>query len=62
MVTVSLKPLISICALSFSISGDLDNLFDQGVIDENLYILMGTAEVYVRPLRDCSVHIALMAQ
>jgi len=46
----------------FCVSGDLDELFDQGVIDENLYILMGTAEVRVPPLRDCSADIPVMAQ
>lgn len=46
----------------FCISGDLDCLFDEGLIDENLYILMGTAEVRVPNLRDCPVDIAVMAQ
>lgn len=46
----------------FCISGDLDSLFDEGLIDENLYILMGTAEVRVPPLRDCNVDVGVMAQ
>jgi DNA-binding NtrC family response regulator len=46
----------------FCISGDLDSLFDQGLIDENLYILMGTAEVRVPPLRECNVDVGVMAQ
>jgi len=46
----------------FCVSGDLDSLFDEGLIDENLYILMGTAEVRVPPLRDCSVDVGIMAQ
>lgn len=46
----------------FCVSGDLDSLFDEGLIDENLYILMGTAEVQVPPLRDCNVDVGIMAQ
>jgi DNA-binding NtrC family response regulator len=46
----------------FCVSGDLDSLFDEGLIDENLYILMGTAEVRVPALRDCPSDIAVMAQ
>ncbi|MFP4069152.1 MAG: sigma-54-dependent transcriptional regulator [Opitutales bacterium] len=46
----------------FCISGDLDELFDQGLINESLYILMGTAEVRVPPLRDCAADIPVLAQ
>ncbi|MDQ8194926.1 response regulator [Coraliomargarita sp. SDUM461004] len=46
----------------FCVSGDLDSLFDEGLIDENLYILMGTAEVRVPPLRECQVDVGVMAQ
>lgn len=46
----------------FCINGDLDLLLDEGVIDENLYMLMGTAEVRVPPLRDCANDIAVLAQ
>ncbi|MFT5836626.1 MAG: DNA-binding NtrC family response regulator [Candidatus Azotimanducaceae bacterium] len=46
----------------FCVSGDLDSLFDKGLIDENLYILMGTANVHVPPLRDCNVDVGVMAQ
>jgi len=46
----------------FCVSGDLDSLFDEEVIDENLYILMGTAEVRVPPLRECANDIPVMAQ
>lgn len=42
--------------------GQLDNLFDEGVIDENLYILMGTAEVRVPALSECNVDVGIMAQ
>lgn len=46
----------------YCVSGDLDSLFDEGLIDENLYILIGTAEVRVPPLRECNVDIGVMAQ
>lgn len=46
----------------FCVNGDLDTLFDEGRIDENLYILMGTAEVRVPALRDCAADIAILAQ
>ena len=46
----------------FCANGDLDVLFDEGRIDEDLYILMGTAEVCVPALRDCALDIAILAQ
>lgn len=46
----------------FCANGDLDALFDEGRIDEGLYILMGTAEVCVPALRDCVLDIAILAQ
>ncbi len=46
----------------FCVSGDLDTLYDEGVIDENLYILMGTAEVQVPSLSECSADVPFMAQ
>ncbi|TVP78506.1 MAG: response regulator [Puniceicoccaceae bacterium] len=46
----------------FCLNDDLDVLFDLGLIDENLYILMGTAEVRVPPLRDCHTEVGIMAQ
>lgn len=46
----------------FCLSQDLDTLFDQQQIDESLYILMGTAEVQVPPLRECQADIGIMAQ
>jgi DNA-binding NtrC family response regulator len=46
----------------FCANGDLDALFDEGRIDEDLYILMGTAEVCVPALRDCVLDIAILAQ
>jgi len=46
----------------FCVTGDLDVLFDEEVIDENLYILMGTAEVRVPSLKACANDIPIMAQ
>ncbi|CAA6678908.1 MULTISPECIES: response regulator [unclassified Lentimonas] len=46
----------------FCVRGDLDELFDEGRIDEHLYILMGTAEVRVPALRECASDIAILAQ
>lgn len=46
----------------FCVSGDLDSLYDEGLIDENLYILMGTAEVQVPSLADCAADVPFMAQ
>jgi DNA-binding NtrC family response regulator len=46
----------------FCVTGNLDTLFDEEAIDENLYILMGTAEVCVPRLNDCPEDIAIMAQ
>jgi DNA-binding NtrC family response regulator len=46
----------------YCVTGDLDSLFDEGLINENLYILMGTAEVRVPPLRECNVDVGVMAQ
>jgi DNA-binding NtrC family response regulator len=46
----------------FCVSGDLDSLFDEAVIDENLYILMGTAEVTVPSLNECQADVDVMAQ
>lgn len=46
----------------FCVTGDLDELFDEGCIDEDLYILMGTAEVCVPSLHDCAEDVAIMAQ
>jgi DNA-binding NtrC family response regulator len=46
----------------FCLNHDLDSLMDQEQIDESLYILMGTTEVGVPPLRECQADIAVMAQ
>lgn len=46
----------------FCLCEDIDSLFDKELIDENLYILMGTAEITVPALRDCAKDIPIMAQ
>lgn len=46
----------------FCLNQDLDSLMDQEQIDESLYILMGTMEVRVPPLREVQADIAVMAQ
>jgi two-component system NtrC family response regulator len=46
----------------FCLSGDLDELFDDGDIDEDLYILMGTAEVRVPSMNECTLDIGVIAQ
>lgn len=46
----------------FCVSRDLDSLLNEGLIDDNLYILMGTAEVRVPPLRECQADTGIMAQ
>lgn len=48
--------------LIFCLSGDLDDLFDQGLIDDKLYMLMGTAEVRVPALHQCPGDVGLLAQ
>jgi DNA-binding NtrC family response regulator len=48
--------------LIFCLCGDIDTLFDEGLIDEHLYILMGTAEVPVPALRECAKDIPVLAQ
>lgn len=46
----------------FCVSGDLDYLYDEGLIDESLYILMGMAEVRVPALKACPNDLPLIAQ
>lgn len=46
----------------YCVSRDLDSLLNEGLIDDNLYILMGTAEVRVPSLRECQADIGIMAQ
>lgn len=46
----------------FCVSGDLDILYDDGLIDENLYILMGTTEVRIPSLHASANDIPAIAQ
>ena len=46
----------------FCVSADLDELFDEEAIDESLYILMGTAEVRVPSLHECSADVPELAR
>ncbi len=46
----------------FCLPDGLDNLYDKGVLDEGLYLLMSVAEVAVPPLSKCRDDIPLMAQ
>ncbi|MFU8847229.1 MAG: sigma-54-dependent transcriptional regulator [Opitutales bacterium] len=55
------KPGVALRAI-FCVSRDLDSLLNEDLIDENLYILMGTAEVSVPPLRECLADLEIMAQ
>ncbi len=48
--------------LIFCLTADLDDLFDQGLINDTLYMLMGTAEVKVPSLQQCRSDIGLMTQ
>lgn len=48
--------------LIFCLTADLDDLFDQGLINDKLYMLMGTAEIKVPALHQCPSDIGLMAQ
>jgi DNA-binding NtrC family response regulator len=50
------------CRTVFCANGDLDSLFDEGRIDEELYILMGMAEVCVPALSECPSDIPVLAQ
>lgn len=46
----------------YSLRQDIDALYDQGLIDENLYIFLGTTEVHVPPLRQCREDIAILTE
>ncbi len=45
----------------FCMREELDSLYMKGVVDENLYIFMGTAEVKIPQLRSCPDDLVLMA-
>ncbi|MGJ3241726.1 MAG: sigma-54-dependent transcriptional regulator [Opitutales bacterium] len=46
----------------FCLNDDLDTLYERGVIDENLYILMGTSEARAPSLREIPEDIPVLAQ
>ncbi len=46
----------------FCLADNLDALYDKGLIDENLYILMSASELLVPALDDCRDDVALLAQ
>lgn len=46
----------------FCLTEDLDTLYDNGKIDENLYLFLGTTEVKVPPLAEVKDDIPVMAQ
>lgn len=48
--------------LIFCVNGDLDVLYDAGDISEQLYIVLGTAEVTVPSLGNCPEDIPFLAQ
>ena len=46
----------------FCVHCSLDSLYEEGYIDDNLYISMGTHEIIVPPLRECQEDLPLMAR
>lgn len=48
--------------LVFCVSQDLDELYDQEIIDESLYVMMGTTEVHVPSLHEVSADVPFIAQ
>ncbi len=46
----------------FCLHEDLDSLFEQGVIDDNLYIMLGTTELRAPALRDAYEDVPILAQ
>jgi DNA-binding NtrC family response regulator len=46
----------------FCMTADLDDLYDEGLVNENLYMLIGTTEVKVPALRDCAADAPALAQ
>lgn len=46
----------------FCLNEDLDVLYEEGTIDENLYILMGTSEARAPNLAECPEDIPVLAQ
>lgn len=48
--------------LIFCLTDELDNLFDEGKIDESLYIFLGTVELRMPSLADCAEDVPILAQ
>ena len=46
----------------FCMQEELDKLYDDGCIDEDFYIFLGTSEVKIPNLRDCREDLPLLAQ
>ena len=46
----------------FCMHEELDTLYDEGLIDENFYIFLGTSEVHIPALEDCKEDISLLAE
>ena len=46
----------------FCLKEDLDNLYERGKIDGNLYIFIGTTEITIPTLKQCTEDIPLLAQ
>lgn len=46
----------------FCVTEDVETMYDKGQIDEELYILLGTTELTVPPLKDCHEDIPILAQ
>ena len=46
----------------FCLQDELDKLYDDGSIDEDFYIFLGTSEVKIPRIRDCKEDISLLAQ
>ncbi len=46
----------------FCMQDELDKLYDDGCINEDFYIFLGTSEVIIPCLRDCREDISLLAQ
>lgn len=46
----------------FFLHQDVDGLYDAGLIDENLYLFLGTSEVRIPKLKDCPEDLVILAR
>lgn len=46
----------------FCLNEDVDTLYDRGVIDDELYVLLGTTEIRIPALRECEDDLPILAQ